>query len=292
MLTFEYVTETKSREWFYPERHIWLPPLEKPPDEKSGDEFERWRERNWWILDFTVHVSRMEEARELGKKLWAAYEARDENEAERLLEALRPLRVTPFDERAPLERWAHMAVQVPGDIGGPNKPKIRELLSSRCRGRVLEAMCGFNSYLAPSPDREIVALDYCREAIERYPYPERTRILFDLNLIAGSKRMEFFADASFDAVTVCFGFNYPHHPVCLFREFRRILSPHGSLFLVENPAHGYWDLARRCFSSDRCERFLLSAGFSEIRVEKLLITEEWERVSGNHNYFFVEATRG
>lgn len=292
MLTFEYVTETKPREWFYPERHFPLPRVEPPPENRTSEEFKTWRERNEWLLNFTVHVSSAQEARELARNLWSLYRAGDGKEVERLLTELRALALPPFEKRVPLERWAFSAVQVPRDIGGPNKKKIRELLSSRCRGRVLEAMCGFNSYLDPSPDRKVVALDFCREALERYPHPERTRILFDLNLVTGSDRMEFFREESFDAVTVCFGFNYPHHPVSLFREFRRILSPHGALFLVENPAHGYWDLARRRFSPGLCRRFLRSAGFSEIRIERLPIAEEWERQSGNHRYFLVEAMKG
>lgn len=291
MITPEYIVVVKPRKWEWPERHVHLPTVISPPSGGfANPAYETWRQENWWIVDFTVHVSNVSHAKELAKELWAAYKENDQIKIQRALGELRSLRVIPFEKRTPQEKWSHMAVQLPSDIGGPNKNKIRELLSMKCQGRILEAMCGFNSYLESSPNREIIALDYCREALERYPYPERVRILFDLNMIRGKKSIKFFREGEFDAITICFGFNYLHHPVIVFREFRRLLSSGGRLILVENPHQGYWDIARRSFSPTRCVAFLRQASFKDILVEELPIAEDWEQRNGGQ-YFLVEALR-
>lgn len=286
MITPEYITAVKPRRPEWPERHIHIPPIVPQPD------FMDPGYPNWFneYVNFSVHIANFPLAKELAEKLWAAHQKNNREETWLLFEKLRQLRIAPFNKRTPLEKWAHMMVQLPGDIGGPNKKKIREVLSAKCRGRVLEAMCGFNSYLEPSANREVVALDYCREAIERYPYPERTRILFDLDLIRGNQKMEFSSEGEFNAITICFGFHYLRHPVCLFREFRRLLSPDGRLILVENPHQCYRDIARLSFSPKHCISLLRRALFKNVQVEELPIAEDWERRVGGQ-YFLIEAKR-
>lgn len=282
----EYVTDVKPRKSEWPEHHINLPPIVPQPDFMDPGYMAWYNE----YVNFSVHVSNFPLAKELAEKLWLAHRENKQEEIRVLLEKLRPLRVIPFEKRTPQEKWAHMMVQLPGDIGGPNKKKIREFLSAKCQGHVLEAMCGFNSYLESSPNREVIALDYCREAIERYPYPERTRILFDLNAIQRGQRIEFFGEGEFDAITICFGFHYLHHPVYLFREFHRLLSPDGQLILVENPHQCYRDIACSSFSPGRCVNFLQRAFFKNVQVEELPIAEDWELKAGGH-YFLIEAKR-
>lgn len=299
MTTPEYVTEVKSRKFEYSERMVILP-IVTPPPEESTQEYEAWLKKNKWILNFSVHVSNLTLARELAKKLyvelhkvrvgppWYNIGGESEKRVKEILEQLHSIRMVPFEERSLLKKWAFLMEQLPGDIGGPNKGKIRDILSARCRGRVLEAMCGFNSYLEPSPNREVVALDYCREAIERYPHPERTRILFDLNTIQEDRKMDFFNEGEFDAITICFGFHYLQHPVDLFQEFHRLLSASGRLILVENPHQCYRDIACRSFLPEYCVDFLKRALFKNVRAEELPIAEDWEQKAGGR-YFLIEA---
>ena len=263
------VTDVKPRKFEWPERHVDLPPIVPQPN-FTDPEYMTWYNE---YVNFSVHVANFPLAKELAEKLWITHRENNQEEVRLLLEKLRPLRVIPFEKRTLQEKWAHMMVQLPGDIGGPNKEKIREILSTKCQGRVLEAMCGFNSYLKPSPNCEVIALDYCREALERYPYPERTRILFDLNTIQKNQRMEFFREGEFDAITICFGFHF--------------LSLDGQLILVENPRQCYQDIAYRSFSPGRCVNFLRRAFFKNVHVEELSIAEDWEQKAGGR-YFLIE----
>ena len=83
---------------------------------------------------------------------------------------------TNYEDLSPLARWKRTALQLPGDIGGPRKEDIKKSLTRRAKGKVLEAMCGFNSYFGNSKNTsEVVVLDFCQEMLERYPYPERKR---------------------------------------------------------------------------------------------------------------------
>lgn len=283
----EYVTDIKPRKPEWPERRIDLP-HDLPPQGFFGPEYQQWLKKNRWIIDFSVHVSNFALAKEIAGKIWTAHKQGKTEEVKLLMEELRPLRRVPFEKRTALEKWAHMMVQMPFDIGGPNKKKIREILSKRCNGRILEAMCGFNSYVEPSDDREVIALDYCREALEKYRYPERKRIIFDLNEIGNNGGLEFFKDGEFDAITICFGFQYLENPVVVFKEFNRILK--GKLILVENPRQHYEDIACRPFTPKLCTNFLKQASFEKINIEGLMIAEDWEAAQGGH-YFLIEALK-
>lgn len=299
----EYVREVKPRKPEWPERRIHLPPIVSPPDFTDYVKYMDWHKE---YIDFSVHISNFLLAKKLEEELWTAYEDRNavyvhESEKEikkkkekiqTILGKLRSLKLPPFEERPPVEQWAHLMIQLPGDIGGSRtqREKITEVLSAKCQGRILEAMCGFNSYIKPSPNREVIALDFCREVLERYLYPERTRILFDLNTVFKGRRMEFFKDNEFNVITICYGFHYLKHPVCLFREFRRILCSGGRLFLVENPHQYYRGLEYRQFSPASCVNFLKRAGFKNVRVEELPIAEEWELKVGGH-YFLIEVEK-
>ena len=283
----EYVIGIKPQESNILERIVSLPRIAEPPKLLSPEYLDWWKE-NEWLINFTVHVSNLSLAKELANELAIAYKENNQKKIKSLLEQLRSLRVLPFDERTLLEKWTHMMRQLPGDIGGPNKEKIRAILSARCKGRVLEAMCGFNSYLEPLERIEVTALDFCREALELYQYPERTRILFDLNKITRRKGIGFFQEGEFDAITICFGFHYLRHPIILFQEFKRLLSAGGRLILIENPNQCYSDMIYRRFLPKNCVSCLKKASFENVKVEKLAIADDWEIKTGGH-YFLIEA---
>jgi len=280
----EYVTETKPRKGDWLERRINLP-FDPPPKGFFGPEYQEWLRKNKELFDFKVHVSNFASAKQISEKIWIAYKQGRKEQVESLLEELRVLRIVPFEKRTALEKWNHMMAQMPDDIGGPNKNEICYFLSKRCKGSVLEAMCGFNSYIEPSDDREVTALDFCREALERYRYPERKRIIYDLNAIESNGGMEFFKDKEFDAVTICFGFQYLENPAVVFKEFNRILK--GKLILIENPRQHYEGMACRSFTPESCAAFLKQAFFKIINVKDLRITEFWE--SGR--YYLIEALK-
>jgi len=283
----EYVIDIKPRKSDVPERFVSLPRITEPP-KLFSPEYWDWWEENEWLINFTVHVSNLALVKELANELGIACKENNKKKIESLIEQLRPLRVLPFDERTLLEKWAHMMRQLPDDIGGPNKEKIRAILSARCKGRVLEAMCGFNSYLEPSEKIEVTALDFCREALELYHHPERTRILFDLNKITRRKGIGFFQEGEFDAITICFGFHYIRHPIIVFQEFKRLLSVGGRLIFIENPNQCYSDMIYRCFLPENCVSCLKKASFESVQVEELAIAEDWEIEAGGH-YFLIEA---
>ena len=282
-----YVTGARRRKREFPERHINIPPIVPPPKGTDPGYYE-------WLLkyaDFSVHVSNFFRAKDMEKKMWDAYKSNKLEEASRIFEEeLSPIRVIPFDERTPQERWAHIMVQLPGDIGGPNRAKIKAILSGKCFGKVLEAMCGFNSYLSPSDNRNVTALDFCREALELYRYPKRTRILFDLNKIDCKRKMKFFADGEFDAITICFGFQYLIHPAFVFKELKRLLKPGGRLYLVENPRQHYEQMVYRPFSVQSCFSYLKKASFERINADEIDIAEEWEIKRGGR-YYLIEAIK-
>jgi len=276
-----FVIDTKPRVRNYPERHINIPHFrERPPS--SDPSYYDW---HYLFCDFCVHQSKLEQAKILEKEIWEAFKNNDLKKTEKIFEELLLLRSVPFEKRSIEEKWSHMMEQLPGDIGGPNKKEIAKILSKQCYGNVLEAMCGFNSYLLPSRKRIVFALDFCKEALERYKYPDRTRILLNLNHINRNNKIKFFEDGQFDAITVCFGIQYIEHPVYLFREFHRLLSKNGSLYLVENPRQHYEDMYCRWFKPKQHISWLGQA-FDNVECRELPIAEEWELKHGGHYYLF------
>ncbi len=213
----------------------------------------------------------------------------DEEAADNLFAETIKHTIKSYDEKSDPEKWGDMAVQLPGDWGPslPEKRKLREMLTELAHGRVLEAMCGFNSYFGES-DRvtDLVALDFCKEALERYEYPERERILYDLERIAEGERMDFFYDESFDTVGIVAGVNYLSDAFVVYREFHRILSRDGRLLVVNATSHGYTDMIKKDFEPEEQSKLVEAAGFS-VRVEELGLTKENEI----GEYFLIEGTK-
>jgi hypothetical protein len=223
----------------------------------------------------------------LYSQLTEAIKKRDSKSVKTLLPKIRALCQRNYDDLKPVEKWAHSAVQLPEDIGGPRKGEIRKYLTARASGRVLETMCGFNSYFSDSPNiAEVVALDFCKEMLERYAYPERTRILYDLERIVKGKGMDFFADGSFQTIG-CWGSNYLSRQTPVFAEFGRILGDDGKLLILENTSEGYSDLVKRYFDPEECAKNMQEAGFRVQIIPLPWIKLEWEY----GDYFLVEGVR-
>ncbi len=258
-----------------------------PQPREFTPEYYDWR-RDY--ADFSVNASDYHEACIIERKIRFAFENNNIGKAIRIFnEELSPLRVLPFSELDIKEKWACMMMQKPESMAGPNKNDLTAILSELCFGKVLEAMCGFNSYLYPSSEREVIALDLCQEALERYEYPKRTRILFDLNQITCTKGLKFFKKEEFDAIVICFGYQYLKNPGFVFKELRRILKKGGKLFLVENPEKRYEEMAVREFSVYGCVHYLKleKVGFAKVSWRILKIAEPWE----TGKYYLVEAIK-
>lgn len=282
MAKYEIVTKTKPRISQYPWRHVWMPRLSESPDRSDFDTYYKWWEESEWWINLSVHVSDKPEADRLVQEL--ADIGLDSARSHRIIARLRRL---GSRERSRCEQWASVAWQLPGDCGaGRYKPIVDDCLSSRYYGQVLEAMSAWYTHFAPSPDREVVATDYCRDALERYRYPERTRILLDLNKVQAGDLIPHCDTASFDVISVCFGYHYLTSPARTCRWFRQLLRSGGKIVFVENPLSRYTHLSVRSFTPKLCVATLKRAGFSQILVEELATIEDFP---GNACYL-IEAT--
>lgn len=266
-MNIEIIRTTSPRQSFCPEKKVFLPQLAQPPAQASPDYFDEyfeWTHENWWWVDYFVHFSHKDEAKYLALKLDGLL-LHDSGSREVLviIEKLKSMRAKECWEMTDLEKWQRTAFSLPDDIGGGYAVRgvVTRFLSERYTGKVLEAMCGFNSYFLPSLKRTVVALDYCREMLERYPFPERLRICCDLNQLSPTTGIPCFRRGEFDAIVICFGFKYTRHPKANLREFGRILKPTGVLAFVENPMDGYGDRCKRKFEVKSLIRLLRVEGF-------------------------------
>ncbi|MBU0929819.1 MAG: hypothetical protein KJ623_01995 [Nanoarchaeota archaeon] len=208
------------------------------------------------------------EGERLFHQLQEAIKKRDAEGVRNILPKMNIYCQTNYEDLKSIQKWAHKAIQMPGDIGGPRKKEVREFLTSQASGRVLETMCGFNSYFDDSLNiTEVVALDFCKEMLERYAYPKRIKILYDLEQVVKGKQMNFFADGSFQTVG-CWGSNYLSRQKPVFTEFRRILSESGKLLILENIFEGYSDLIKRHFNPEKCAKSMRESGF-DVKIQPL-----------------------
>jgi hypothetical protein len=266
---YSIVTQTAPRETNYPDRRLNnLIILEHEPANRSSEEWKEWYARNIWVTNFTVNFTDLDKAKALAEELKQFLGQPNHLEAERLLAEIKKLEAIPYRDKTPNQRWAHMAYQLPRDVsGGIMQPLFAEEISRRCIGKGMEAMCGWNSNLLPSPDREVIALDYCREALERYPYPDRLRVQCDLNEVEQVEGLGFCLPGSLRYIAISFGFRYLTNPVHTFGVLRELLEPKGSMFFIESPGSGYDDICLRRFSPGLWEETLGEAGFSQLSCE-------------------------
>ena len=222
-------------------------------------------------------------------QLCLAIKQKDKSAIDKILPELENHCIKSHDQKTDVEKWADMAVQLPGDWGpvGKNKNRLKDIITNRSYGRVLEAMCGFNSYFGES-DRisEVVVSDFCEEALERYNYPERTRILYDLERVVNGEGMNFFGDSSFQTIGVFFAIDYLTNPIPVHKEFYRILSKNGQLLIAGGTTQGYRDMLKRMFDPEDCSKSMKSAGFST-KTEHLSLKTKFEF----GEYYLVEGRK-
>lgn len=181
------------------------------------------------------------------------------------LDELKRLRLLSYEEMNAAEKWDYVANQMPEDIGGSYKKSLIRIISEKVSGEILEAMCGFNSYIIPHIDRIITAQDYSEKMLLRYEYPKRKRILFDLDSLP---LKEFkLPDETFDCIMFVKGYKYIRFPIDMFREFHRLLKPSGNLIFAESTTAGYEDIILRQLNVSVCKKELHQAGFREKSIQ-------------------------
>jgi SAM-dependent methyltransferase len=258
-----YVTEVISGDTPHPTRHIMIP-LDEPP--KTFEERVEWQLKNRQLIEYSVKKEDAPEARGLTVRLFEAKQRGDRGQEDAIVKSLLELRVKDQGEMSDQEKWDSRAIQKPGDWGPASwekKDELKELITQHCRGRVLEPMCGFRSYVLNSPDiSEVVALDFSRKALERYDHPERKRILYNLEDVVNGDRMEFFEDKTFNAISANFAIDYLTNPVPVHEEFYRILANDGQVLVVDGPGQGYVDIKKRIFDPKVCAKHMQAAGFA------------------------------
>lgn len=205
------------------------------------------------------------------------------------IEAVRSSTLKHFTEKSSLERWAHMAVQLPSDWGPSMKhrPDMKQRLTGKARGVVLEAMCGFTTYIDDAPHiSDVIALDWCRESLERYERPDRARLMFDLDSVKAAGDMSFLKEGTIDSVCITFGVDYLNSPAVVYQEFHRILSAGGNVLLIGGESNGYEDQLKQAFRPDFHCPLLKDAGFN---VEATHLP--YRRPTEFGEYYLIEATK-
>ncbi len=154
-----------------------------------------------------------------------------------------------MDKKSEIKKWAKHAIVYGREYFGNERRNLRKLITERSNGRVLEAMSGCSSHFDNSDNiKEVIALDYCKEALDRYEFPERTRVIFDLEGVSKGKKL-CFDDASFQTIGVSLGIQYISDDSLfpLLKEFHRILSDNGKLLIFGKPDTNYEKMAKRKF---------------------------------------------
>ncbi len=245
--------------------------------------FERdiWQMRNQkedqkytWMYSYKVHKDNKPKAVELSKKLYALLSDGEKitgRKVTHILARLKDMRLLSWSELSDLDKWEKTAASLPGDIAGRYKKETTHFISEKLSGDVLEAMCGFNSYIYPHIDRLITAHDYSEKMLKRYEYPKRRRVQFDLNLLP--KKRFAFREESFDAILFVKGYKYIKSPVAMFREWKRLLKPDGKLFFIESTTAGYSEMTLRRLRVKECKQELQQAGFHDPVVRCLPFDE-------------------
>lgn len=223
-------------------------------------------------------------------ELCLAIRNREDAKIPELLKKIEEYSISLYEEKTERDRWAHFAVQLPGDWGvhGENKSKLKKMITAKAKGRVLDAMSGFHSYFGDSPKiTEVIALDFCEEALERYDHPDRKRALFDLERIKSGEKIDFFEDGYFQTIGVFFGVNYLSDPQSVYREFHRLLSEKGKLLIVGGTSSGYEDLVKKWFDPDDVALAMQNCGFAT-SIKQL---PEMKYESQLTDYYLVEGKK-
>lgn len=231
-------------------------------------------EQYQWMYSYSVQSDDKPEAMGLSQELYEMLMGgveMDDLACQRVIKELYDLRVRHWNELDKDEVWDQVASRMPEDIGGLHKNTIMYLMSSIHRGTILESMCGFNSYLLPHVDRNVIAMDYSEKMLKKYEYPERMRVQFDLNELPNS-RIEF-PDNYFDSIMFVKGYKYLEKPQKVLKEYLRILKPGGLLSFVESQYAMYSELAVRDLCVKTTKEDVEQAGFVYCDVRRLPFSE-------------------
>ncbi len=227
-----------------------------------------------WMYSYSVESDDKSEAVGLSQELYEILITGTDFEdlaCQRVIKELYDLRVRHWSELDKDKVWDQVASHMPEDIGGLHKDTIMYLMSSIHRGTVLESMCGFNSYLLPHVDRNVIAMDYSENMLKKYEYPERMRVQFDLNELPTSN-IEF-PDNYFDSIIFVKGYKYLDRPTRVFKEYFRILKSGGMLSFVESQHAMYTDLAVQNLCVKTAKNDVEQSGFVYCNVRNLPFRE-------------------
>ncbi len=227
-----------------------------------------------WMRSYKVHKDNKPKAVELSKKLYVLLSGGEKISGKKvtcILAKLKDMRILSWGELCNLDRWEKTAASLPRDIAGRYKTETTRFISEKLSGDILEAMCGFNSYIYPHIDRLVTAHDYSEKMLKRYEFPKRRRIQFDLNLLP--KKRFAFREESFDAILFVKGYKYIKSPVAMFREWKRLLKPNGTLLFIESTTAGYNEMTLRKIHVRKCKQELQCVGFHEPIVRCLPFDE-------------------
>lgn len=278
MISYQIVESTEPRRIHSPIKYVGLPILTKA--QPGSDEHYAWTEENWWMVNYRVHEKDKPEAVELALKLDKIFQENPHDPHIPItIQRLREL-YTPEDT-SPLRLWRYGAYRLVEYTGCTAITIAIMKALENCTGNILEALCGHHSYFDKSEGQHIVAIDYCIESLQRFTHPECTRICCNLNQVTQGAELHFFEDASFDVISICFGYKYPEDIVSLMTEFRRILRPEGVLSFIESPSYGYQELCVRDLCLERLTNELYASGFTRI-TNKLLSHQRMDRTSIYH----------
>jgi len=297
LLPFEIITSHIPKDtdaWSrFREKHIGLtyPVPDQFADVCTEQQAERWWLDIWWV-NYSVDVDNKIKAKELALKLHYLMEAADVAGATKVINELYAMRCPMAFERTPRQDWDYMLNQMPQDLGGSRfKEPLRDIFGNRYSGKILEAMCGFNSFFRDSECVEVVATDYSKPGLELYDFPNRRRILFDLDLISSSEdRLPFANDSEYDVVSICFGYKYLKNPQMALSAFRRAIKPGGKIVFVEMLGAGYTNLTLREFDSYKCAAALESAGFARVGINEDPCFNGLASPFGSDGFFMVEGS--
>ncbi len=289
MVEYQEITNTKDRVLNFPYRFVALPRIS--PEPTNPHEYAQWLKDNYWIQNYQVLAEDKPEAVKLAIELDAVFRRNpDDSAVNVILGRLKELRAKDRNQFTALDTWTNDAKQLVNFAG---EQEVWESIMTRLggyKGVVLEAMSGHHSYYPQEvAGRTIIALDYCRESLEKYNVPTQRRVLCDLNQIRSGVQFPFFNEGELDVISICFGFRYPIHIVPLLTEFKRILKPGGALSFIENPGSGYPEYCRRSSDPNRIVSVLKRCGFKCVMCQKLDIPSYWN--GDRHDYHHIEAEK-
>jgi SAM-dependent methyltransferase len=217
-----------------------------------------------------INENKREEVNSLAKIAWRFYNLAKYDKSKEIVQKIMQF-VIRIDDDNEMDAWSKISRLMPGQTLMNSENHERRYwvnyFSRICAdGIILEAFTGFNS-LIESTVKKVIATDFCHEALERYPFPERERIQFDMNILDGTNKIGNFHDEMFDFILMSYGYKYPHKLRYIFREFFRILRPNGSLYLLEGGDYASCWVSKRKFVPQTCRRLLKKSGFLVIRID-------------------------